>query len=269
LLLALCLLPASLFAETGVPDPALWSDAEKEEFLRTAEILETKTLSTGVTLSSRGTLSNGTVAHDAHIQDFDFYRKKYKVGGRTFLNFWDTYRYNIAAYRLDRLLDLDMVPVSVVAVSLKKPAAVTWWVDNFHMTLRERHEKRVQPPDVSLWNDQRFQGWMFNQLIYNTDPNLGNYVISSDWKLWMIDFTRAFRTFRKLYNIKELGRIDRRLYESLQRLTQESLEEATAPYLGKRERKAILARRDLLLEHFDRRIAAEGEDSVICNLPGH
>jgi hypothetical protein len=269
LLLAFCFLPASLLAETGGPDPAGWSDAEKEEFLRTAEILETETLPTGVTLSSRGTLSNGTVTHDAHIQDFEFYRKRYKVRGRTFLNFWDTYRYNIAAYRLDRLLDLRMVPVSVERQVKGKPAAVTWWIDNFLMTLRERHEKKIKPPNISLWNDQRFQGWMFNQLIYNTDPNLGNYVISSDWKLWLIDFTRAFRTFRKLYNVKELGRIDRRLYESLQRLTEESLEEATAPYLGKRERKAILARRDLLLEHFDARIATEGEDAVICSRPGH
>jgi len=162
-----------------------------------------------------------------------------------------------------------MVPVSVERHVKGKPAAVTWWVDNFLMTLRERHEKKVQPPDISRWNDQRFQGWMFNQLIYNTDPNLGNFVISTGWKLWMIDFTRAFRTFRELYNVKKLSRIDRRLYESLQRLNAESLEAATAPYLDRRERKAILARRDLLLKHYDGLIAERGEEVVICRWSEH
>ena len=98
---------------------------------------------------------------------------------------------------------------------------------------------------------------------------MGNHVISSDWKVWMIDFTRAFRTFRKLYDVKALGRIDRRLYDSLRALTRESLDSATVPHLSRRERLAILDRRDLLLEHFDARIAAEGEYAVICSRPGH
>jgi len=34
---------------------------------------------------------------------------------------------------------------------------------------------------------------VFSQLVYDTDRNLGNVLISEDWHLWMIDFTRAFR----------------------------------------------------------------------------
>ncbi len=142
-------------------------------------------------------------------------------------------------------------------------------MDNVLATLRERYSQRIPIPDVARWNDQRYQARTFNELISNSDPHLGNHVISSDWKLWMIDFTRAFRTFRKLYNVKALDKIDRRFYEALPGLTEESLEAATDPYLGKRERKAILIRRDRMLEHFNARIEAEGEDAVICSLPGH
>ena len=249
--------------------PVDWTDAEKEEFLRTAKVVHRKTLPTGVTLSSRATLSNGRFTHDAHIQTFNVHHKKAKVGGRTFLDFYDSYRFNIAAYHLDRLLALNMVPVSVERTIQGKPAAVTWWVDDALMTLGERHSKRTPIPDIGLWNDQRYQARAFNQLIYNSDPHLGNHLIDKNWKLWMIDFTRAFRTFRKLYDAKVLDTVDRRFYDGLHRLTEESLQRAIAPYLGGRERKAILVRRDLLLEHFDARIAEEGEDAVICTLPGH
>ena len=137
------------------------------------------------------------------------------------------------------------------------------------MSLAERHSRRVVPPDVPLWNDQTFQGRIFTQLIHDTDAHLNNHLIDADWKLWMIDFTRAFRTFKKLFNPRSLDTIDRRLLASLQSLTAESLEQATGEYLNARERGAILARRDLLLEFFNARIEAEGEAAVVCDRPGH
>jgi hypothetical protein len=137
------------------------------------------------------------------------------------------------------------------------------------MSLAERHSRRAVPPNVPLWNDQTFQGRIFTQLIHNTDAHLNNHLIDADWKLWMIDFTRAFQSFKKLFNPRSLGTIDRRVYRSLQNLTPAALEQATKDCLEGSERKAILARRDLLLEYFDAKIAAEGEAAVICDRPGH
>ena len=245
------------------------SDAEKEEFLRTAEIVERETIPMGVTHSTRATLSDGRLSHDAHIQGIDFYRRRYKARGRTFLNFRDSYRYNIAGYRLDRMLGLGMVPVSVEREIDGEPVAVTWWVDDVQMMARDRYSKKMEPPQVFQWNDQRYQVRVFNQLVYNTDPNLGNLLIDKDWKLWMIDFTRAFRTFKQLYDPEHLTRIDLRLYEGLRGLDAESLERTMGHYLLAAERRALLARRDRIVAHFDALIEAQGDIAVICRIAGH
>ena len=86
---------------------------EQEEFLRTAQIVSKRQLSDGVTRSSRATLSDGTFTHDAHIQTVDVFKTTFTSAFGTELNFRDTYKANIAAYRLDKLLGLGMITPSV------------------------------------------------------------------------------------------------------------------------------------------------------------
>ena len=49
------------------PTPVL-SDEEMERFLKQAKITKTKGTGKGVTDSTRATMSDGTITHDAHIQ---------------------------------------------------------------------------------------------------------------------------------------------------------------------------------------------------------
>ncbi len=172
------------------------SRAEMENFLLTAEVVERRSLSVGITGSERATLTDGRLTHDAHIQTVDVWKLSYTTSQGTELNFRDSYTYNIAAYRLDKLLDLRMVPVSVERKVGGETAAVTWWVDDVLMMERDRFLKKIQPPELTSWNDQMYQVRAFNALVYNTDPNLGNVLITKDWKLWMVDFTRAFRLYK-------------------------------------------------------------------------
>jgi hypothetical protein len=108
-----------------------------------------------------------------------------------------------------------MVPVSVERKVEGRTGSLTWWTDNLYMTEKERHEKNIFPPNQDEWNDQIYQVRVFTELIYNTDPNLGNLLITRDWKLWMIDFSRAFRLHKKLKNQKNLVCIDRHVYSGL------------------------------------------------------
>ena len=43
------------------------------------------------------------------------------------------------------------------------------------------------------FNEQHGRMRMFAELVYDTDRNHGNILYDTDWKLWMIDFSRAFR----------------------------------------------------------------------------
>ena len=110
---------------------------------------------------------------------------------------------------------------------------------------------------------------MFNELVYNTDPNLGNLLITNDWRLRMIDFSRAFRVSPKLRTPQNLGRIDQRVYDGLRSLAREKVESELGSFLRKPEIKGLLARKDRILELFDPEIAEKGKTRVICIRKGH
>ena len=112
--------------ETKISSAPKLSRAEMEEFLMTAKVVARKNLSMGITNSQRATLDDGRLKHDAHIQTVDIQKASFQTASRTELNFRDTYKFNVAAYELDKLLDLNMVPVSVERNVGGNMAAVTW-----------------------------------------------------------------------------------------------------------------------------------------------
>ena len=114
------------------------SAGEMEAFLLKAKILSSKGAGAGVTGSQRVKLSDGKITHDAHVQTVDIAKPVFEAGQHTELNFKDSYRYNIAGYRLARLLGIDTVPMSVERNVNGKQAAVTWWVDDFQMDEKGR-----------------------------------------------------------------------------------------------------------------------------------
>ncbi len=63
----------------------------------------------------------------------------------------------------------------------------------------------------------------------------------------MVDFTRAFRTYKKLMDEPGLTRIDRRFFEALRSLNEEQLMRELSPYLRKIEVKSLLARKERIL----------------------
>jgi hypothetical protein len=245
------------------------SDAEQEKFLLSAKVLRTRGLSEGVTNSVRATLSDGQLTHDAHVQSINVRQPIYQTALGTELNFQDTYRFNLAAYRLDRLVGLHRAPVSVERKVSGKSSSVTWWVDDVLMTEKERYQKGIEPPDPTAWNLQIYIVRVFDQLIYNMDRNLGNLIITKDWQLWMIDHTRAFRYFKDLKSIETLQetKCERHLLAGLRKLNQQDLKREIGSYLSGQQIDALLARRDKIVAFYEKRVAQEGEAAVLYDLP--
>jgi hypothetical protein len=249
--------------------PLSLTDRDKEQFLLRAKVVRCRTTPVGITRPLRCTLSDGRLTHDVGFQQVDIRKARYQTPSGTELNFRDYYAYNIAAYRLDRLLNLNMIPPTVKRKIERNSGAASWWVDDVQMMERDRYLKKIQAPNTEKHNDQIYQVRVFNQLVYNNDPNLTNTLITKDWRIWIIDYTRAFRLHKKLRNPDDLVRIDRRVYDGLRSLSEEELQRELGQYLNKGEIRALLARRDLILDYFDEQIAKRGEAAIICDLPGH
>jgi len=230
-----------------------------EAFLLQAKVTNRRDAGSGVTGSSRVTLSDGRLTHDAHLQAVDVARAVFTAGKASEVNFKDTYRYNIAGYRLARLIGLDIVPMSVERNIEGKLAAVTWWVDDVLMDEGARLKKKTMGPDVQRFAKQIQVMKIWDELIQNKDRNGGNVLWTSDWSMWLIDHTRAFRLGKELVAPADLTRCDRRLLDGMRALTAESLAKAIGDSLTKEEQGAVLARRDLIVKHFDDRISKLGE----------
>jgi hypothetical protein len=246
------------------------TDSEREQFLLQAQVVRQKGAPGGITGSYRATLRLGDVEHEAHIQPHDEYKSQLALGSGLELDFRDTWRNNVAAYRLDRMLGLGMVPVTVVRRDERsgKPSSYTWWVDDVLMVERERFEKKVRAPDPVAWNRQIFIVRVFDQLIYNFDRNLGNLVIDKGWNVWMIDHTRAFKIFKDLKNEKNLSETcEADLLARLRTLEKPALQAAMRDLLIEGQIDALLARRDTIVATYERRIASRGEDQVLYRLP--
>ncbi len=234
-------------AQGANANTAHFDDQRKERFLVEAKIVDQEVIPTGITLPLKLTLSDGTRTHSAQFQPVEMHYDQVETDQGTVRDVRDNYRYNIAAYRLDRLLGLNMVPISVERKHGGDTGAITWWVDDVAMMEEDRQRDRIEPPDRALWNDQIQQVRVFSELIYNAEPNPRNLLITKNWKVWMVDFTRAFRTYKKLMDEPGLTRIDRRFFEALRSLNEEQLMRELSPYLRKIEVKSLLARKERIL----------------------
>ncbi len=237
-------------------EPALTKDQIKN-FLLTAKVVKSERSKKGVTAPWKLTLSDGTLTHDASFQAVDEHRSMARLAsGELEASFVDSYKYNIAAYEMAELL------VYVERKWHGDAGSLSWWLP-VKMDEQQRVKDKISAPDVHAWNEQMYRIRVFDQLIYDTDPNLTNFLISENWKLWRIDFTRAFRVSNDLRAPSELLRCDRQLLEKMKALNADQVTEKTRHYLNKDEVKAVMARRDKIVTRFQQLVSEKGENEVL------
>ena len=248
---------------TASDQPTLTKEQIKQ-FLLAAKVVKSEQAKKGITQTLRLTLSDGTVTHDASFQTIDEHKHRMELASGTELGFVDSYKYNIAAYQLAEMLGLgDIVPVYVERKWKGDSGSLSWWLP-VKMDERERIAQKIAVPDPDAWNNQMYKVRVLDQLVYDSDANLTNVLITDDWKIWRIDFTRAFRLYKELKDPNaNLVHCDRRLFEKLKALDGNEMTERTKPYLTKDEVKAVMARRDKIVEQFQKLISEKGEKEVL------
>ena len=112
--------------------------------------------------------------------------------------FLENWKWEIAAYRMDRLLDLNMVPPTVERRFRENRGSIQLWVES-EMSLRTKNEKNVKIPPIKVlgWNRATYLHRAFDNLIANEDRHANNILITKDWRLYLIDHSRSFRTAKK------------------------------------------------------------------------
>ena len=244
-------------------EPALTKEQMKQ-FLLTAKVIKSAAAHKGITNTLRLTLTDGTITHDAHFQPIDEHAMtKEMASGRTEMNFVDSYKYNIAAYELAAMLGLDdMVPVYVQRKYDGKTGSFGWWLP-VKMDEADRLKQKIPVPDLDSWNKQMYRVRVLDQLVYDTDANLTNVQIGEDWKIYRIDFSRSFRPYKDLQSPKDLVQCDRQLFTKLKALDGNELAVRTKGFLTKQEIQAVMARRDKIVDHFQKLITEKGENEIL------
>ncbi len=245
------------------------SDEEIEKYLLEAEIESSEKIGAGITAPRKVVLDRDGVRAHAAFKHVEETRKNVTdtVAGQTrhYREWRDSHDYDIAAYLLDRLLAIDHVPPSVPRTIGRTDGVLVIWLEGC-VTNTYLRDSGIKPANALRWGQQMQLIYVFDNLVANRDRNLGNLLFDENWRAWSIDCSRCFGTSKDLLYPNALGHCERNLWQSLQALDEERLEEALGDYLTIFEIRALLARRDAIVERIQRNIDEIGEIHVLYEL---
>ena len=221
-------------------------NAEFEAYMRTAVIDRVAEVPLGVTHPKRAFFKPGGLVASAAW--------KVLPPGRP-SGYWESYKSEIAAYELDKLLGMGMVPVAVERQVDHETGAAILWLAPIHPW------KEMEPrPKPAKWIRQVARMKMFDDFICNKDRNAGNLLVDDDWNLFLIDHSRAFISDKDL--AVKMEHVDREFWDRIQALDEPGLTAALGKWVDRGGIRAMLARRDKMKMAIDKLVAGSSEAAV-------
>ncbi len=265
---SVCLLSLSIFVAPAQFKKEEIAQREKfEELLKTAEIIKAQEIGEGVTKPWRLFLNTDEPETSGCWKNPEGIQKGHLEG----------WQYEIAAYRMDKLLGLGMVPPTVEREFDGKKGSFQLWIES-EFSLLEVMENGIPLPDknpeATIFDRGKYLTRAFDSLIANDDRTQQNIRYTKDWRTILIDHSRSFRSARKyrrrlLYGKngskeKKLFRqLPRAFVERIRSLDYDIVKNAVGTYLTDEEIHALLARKELLLSEIEEMIAESGEEDVL------
>ena len=250
-----------------------------EDFLRTAEIVSSREIGAGVTKPWRLTLEKDGVRHDAAWKDVD---KNVTNRGERIRDSWKS---DVAAYRLDRLLGLNRVPPCVEREfapppsEKKRAGSLSYWAES-RMNYLTMMEKNIAfPAERTLDADRtKYLIRLWDCFIANADRTQENILLTEDWRTILIDHSRALQADARfsrqlIFGLEGMQKLEdgrplairlvpRALYDRILALDENKLREAVGPYLTDSQVKGILARVSLIRKEVEEMVKTDGESKV-------
>ena len=239
--------PESASKQSGKPWVGRY--AEFEECVRTSPVVRDQVTPVGVTRPRRIYFKEGGLCGGALYSDQRTSRES---------GYLESYLSRIAAYEIDKLLGLDMVPPTVEREHGGTKGAAQLWVDN---AVFRKDLDGQRSPDLEGWNQQMRRWRVFDNFVADLDPNAGNQLVVRDpvWQLILVDHSRAFSNVTRM--VFDMERIDRPFYDRLKALDKPALD-ASIGKLVLDGSRSLLRRRDIIVAHFDKLVKAKGEAAV-------
>jgi hypothetical protein len=251
------------FTDEEVAEREKW-----EDFLQTAEIVESEQPFKDA--EARTNPWRLTLEKDGITK-----RALWKNAEGRMRGYVENWKWEIAAYRLDKYLGLNMVPPTVERRFQNNRGSCQLWIDA-KMSLKQKEEQKIKTPSykVFYWNRALYLQRAFDNLIANEDRHQNQYLITEDWRMILIDHSRSFRTSKKftkdlIYdeNYKEgpmlMKELPRAFVEKLKTLDQATIKNVVGEYLTDDEIEAVLIRKDLILDWLAKYMKKVGEDKVL------
>ncbi len=217
--------------------PWVGREAEFEDYIRTAQVVKYEEIDLGVTHPQRLWLAPGGLVDSVAW-------KPIRPG--MYSGYWESWKNEVAAYELDKLLQIHMVPPTVAKKVKGAEGAAVYWVHDIKMW---KDLKNVPKPNTPEWNTEMMHMKMFDDLIGNIDDNAGNILISDNWTVYLIDHSRAF--VRDETMPQRLQGIDPSLWARVKALDEPRLKAVVGDYLDGGQIRAILKRRDKMIKEID------------------
>jgi hypothetical protein len=264
------LAPSAVHAQAtaGEPPARVWigpdgnplpfqDDDEVLEFLRTAKVQDRKPAPEGINKPQVLLLEGNGVKARAILREVVNEEKRVRIGERFYFRFVDSYANECAAYDLARRLGLGLVPPAVPR-GLGRPGSLQIWIEG----ARSADDEGFRPRSPVTYMKQVWDKDLFDNLILNVDRNLGNMLIGPNDELWLIDHTRAFQPQAELLGVDEVQKINRRVWERLQAMSDDELKDVVREHLDSDQLDALVQRRELLARHVEGLVARLGKDAV-------
>jgi hypothetical protein len=249
----------------GAPLP-FTDEEELLEFLRTADVVAKKELSSGKNRPLKVRLEKDGVEANAIFRTVHKTATHARIYGKIYRDFRDSYANEGAAYELSRLLGIDNVPPCVSRTLDRKEGTLQLWVENAE-TLTD-HIQRGNGATLNRYREQRQMMQVFDALIHNFDRNTGNILFDARGKLWFIDHTRSFLVTGRVEGIDKIYSCERTMWEKLRALDGDLLKAHLRPYLDYLQMATLLDRRDKIVIHLQELIEQVGEQAVLFEAGG-
>jgi hypothetical protein len=235
---------------------------EIENYLKTADVVSRRVISKGRTRAWDIHLDDGKTKRIARFKHINLIRPENLLA--------DSYTYEVAAYELDKMLELEIMPpiverkINEIGGQAINPikGSVQFFIEDC-FSLEKKQKNKMKPPDEKRFRDELAQVSIFENLTYNKRVNADVLIHESNWKVCRVDFSQAFAPVPDLFPDFKPSRCSKKLFHNLKKLDQKTIQAKLGNFLCAEEIENLTARKELIIKKMEELIAQKSETAVL------